>query len=525
MTYRHFLAATLGPVSALALMACATGALPGAAEAAGAPAAQSSKPNIVFILMDDLGWRDVGYAGSTFYETPAIDQLAKDGMRFENAYVAYPRCTPSRFALMTGKNPAREGIPGGTAGESMAPSEFTMAEALHEGGYHTFFAGKWHLGKVPAAMPDAQGFDINIGGGSAGAVGSHFFPYGAEKGRTLGPGLEQGKPGEYLTDRLTDETIKFIEDHRKTNPGQPFFAYLSHYAVHTPLEAKPELKAKFAKKLAAMGGAKTDAYLQRDGQTKKYQDNVTYAAMIASMDESVGRIRAALNRLGVADNTIIVFTSDHGGLSNRAAGGGRDVATSNLPLRAGKGHNYEGGIKVPLIVYWPGKTKGGTVSREVTINTDHFPSLLAAAGLPLRPQSHLDGLSYLPLLTGGKMPADRVSYWYSPRPRPNQTGDTSSAAIRQGNWKYFQSYDSSVPSQLFDLSKNPNEDRDLSSANPGKMAEMKKMLDGWLASIKAVAPRMDRDGGEGMSDKKKKKRDARRAERKAAKKAGRSDEE
>lgn len=466
---------------------------PATAEPAPAPAPKAdNRPNIVVILMDDLGWRDVGYAGSEFYETPAIDQLAREGMRFDNAHVAYPRCTPSRYALMTGRNPARAQIPGGTGGEVMASSEYTVAEALQDAGYATFFIGKWHLGKTADAMPEAQGFDINIGGGSAGAAGSHFFPYGAEKGRAMGPGLETGQPGEYLTDRLTDETIRLIETHRKTKPGQPFFAYLSHYAVHTPLQAKPELKAKFAKKLAATGGAKSDAYIARDGETKKYQDNVTYAAMIASMDESVAKVRAALDRMGIADNTIVIFTSDHGGLSNRGAGANRDVATSNLPLRAGKGHVYDGGTRVPMIVLWPGHTKAGSRTAAFVNNTDHYPSLLEMVGAKPRHGAPLDGLPYLPLLNGGKGEASRATYWYSPRPRPQQTGDTAAGAIRIGDWKLVRNYDPSKQDELFDLAVDPGENNNLAATDPGRATTMRRQLEQWLTSIHAAKPRLDR---------------------------------
>lgn len=516
MTIRTALLASFAALPLASACAPAT-AEPAPSAPAQKPAA-AKQPNILVILMDDLGWRDVGYAGSPFYETPAIDRLAKDGLRFDNAYVAYPRCTPSRFALMSGKNPARGGVPGGTGGESLPADEVTVAEALKAGGYATYFIGKWHLGKTPDTMPEAQGFDVNIAGGSAGAVSSHFFPYGAEKGRTLGPGLEQGQPGEYLTDRLTTETVRLIEQHRATKPGQPFFAYLSHYAVHTPLQAKAEYRAKYQRKLAATGGAKADAYLARDGETKKYQDNVTYAAMIQSMDDSVATLRAALERMGIAKDTIIVFTSDHGGLSNRAAGRNRDVATSNLPLRAGKGHVYDGGTRVPMIVAWPGHIKPGATP-AFTTNTDHYASFLQLAGLAARPQQAIDSVSYAQVLTGGRMAPNRAAYWYSPRPRPNQTADRAAGAIRVGNWKYVLSYDPTVPSELFDLATDPGENKDLSAANPAKAQELRGKLETWLASIKAAKPRLGRDAA---SDDKADRAERRRT-RRAAQTAGEQD--
>jgi len=472
-----------------------------------APPARGARPNIVFILIDDLGWRDLGVAGSTFYETPAIDRLARDGIRFTNAHSAYPRCVPSRYAILTGRNPARAQVPGGP--ESLRPSDYTIAEALRDNGYATFFAGKWHEGKTPDSQPEAQGFDINIGGSSAGMTGSHLYPWDVGK-RPLGPGLDTGKPGEYLADRLTDETIDFIDAHQRTRPDQPFLVYLSHYGVHTPLEGKPELVDKFRKKIAAMGGVRPDGYLPRDGQTKKYQDNAVYAAMVASIDESVGRVRAALDRLGIADDTLIIFTSDHGGLSNRGAHSRSERATSNLPLRAGKGHNYEGGLTVPMIIAWPGHVEPGSVTGEFTVGTDHYPSMLAAAGLPLQPGLHVDGLSYLPLLEGGKMPAGRPVYWYSPRPRTRQTGDMVSGAIRIDNWKYYLSYDPSVPSELFDLAADPYEQTDLSATRPAKAAALREKLTAWLKSIDAIAPRPEA-AATGNETKK-----ARRAARRAA---------
>lgn len=481
----------LGGALALALAGCAASVRAGR-HTADAQAEQTSQPNIVFILVDDLGWRDLSLSGSEFYETPEIDRLAREGVRFDNAYAAYPRCTPSRYALMTGRNPARAQIPGGNGGEAIAPEEVTIAEALKAGGYATFFIGKWHLGKTPAAWPQSQGFDVNIGGGSAGAVHSQFYPYGAEKGRAIGPGLEQGKPGEYLADRLTDETIRLIETHRRDHPQQPFFAYLSHYAVHTPIEARADLKQHFEAKLARMGGARPDPYLARDGETKRYQDNPTYAAMIASIDLSVGRIRQTLERLGLARNTIVIFTSDHGGLSNRAAGSRREVATSNLPLRAGKGHVYEGGTRVPMIVWWPGHMQRGLRSAAFVPNTDHFPSLLQAAGLPLAPAHHLDGYSYLGLLRRSAARNEREFVWYSPRPRPQQTADTASAAIRVGQWKFVRNYDPSKPDELFDLSVDPGENRNLTVSEPQRAVSLRVRLEQWLSSIGAVGPRLGR---------------------------------
>lgn len=488
--------------ASLALLSCTPVSI-----SAESPADSTSRPNILVIVVDDLGWRDVGYNGSTFYETPAIDQLSRDGLRFDDAYVAYPRCVPSRYALMTGRNPARAAIPGGVGGEVMEASETTVAEALKQAGYSTFFAGKWHLGKTPETQPQAQGFDVNIAGGSAGAVKTHFWPYGAEKGHQLGPGLEQGKQGEYLADRLTDETIRFIRGHQANSPNHPFFAVLSHYAVHTPLEGKPELVAKFRRKLEAAGGPTEPAFAIRDGRVKLHQDDPVYAAMVYSIDESVARLRTELETLGIARDTVIIFTSDHGGLSNSGADSNRRLATSNLPLRAGKGHVYEGGVRVPLLVVWPGKIAPGQVSQAFVNNTDLFPTLLGVAHLPQMPMAHLDGTA-VNLADVGKREA--VAYWYSPRPRPESTGDRSAAAIRDGRWKYVLSYDPVQPSSLFDLETDPFETTDLSEKHPQKVEELKGKLESWLRQVHAVEPslsRADPDKSEKKGRGKRKKRD------------------
>jgi arylsulfatase A-like enzyme len=453
-----------------------------------ASSAEHKKPNIVFFLVDDLGWRDAAYAGSEFYETPSIDQLARDGLVFTQGYVAYPRCAPSRYAFLTGRNPARAKIPGES--ENLKPSDVTVAEVLKKAGYATFFAGKWHISQTEAEMPQNKGFDVNIGGGSAGAPRSYFFPYGAEKGHAMGPGLETGVKGEYLNDRLTEETLRFLENHAKTRADQPFFVYLSHYAVHAPFEAQDSDKEHFVKKLKGTGRPSVDAMLMRDGETKKHQDNPVYAGMVASMDRSLGKVRETLKKLNLADNTVIIFTSDNGGLSNCGVGNKRPLATSNLPLRAGKGHLYEGGIRVPLIVLWPGKTKAGTTTDTFVTGTDHFPTMLELAGLALQPMAHLDGQSYAAALTGGKAPDHWPVYWYSPRPRPHNTGDTATGAIRVGNWKFIRHFDPKESDELFDLESDPHENTNLAGSNPGRAGELRMQLEKWLQEIEAVKPNL-----------------------------------
>jgi arylsulfatase A-like enzyme len=449
--------------------------------------AAASTPNVVFFLVDDMGWMDCGCYGSRSYETPNIDRLAGEGMRFTQAYTAFPRCAPARQALMTGRFPARNGSPG--RDEAMSASEFTLAEAMKAGGYATFFAGKWHIGKVPEQMPENQGFDVNIAGGEAGSPPSYFFPYNKvrEAGhKTEGDicGLDEGREGEYLTDRLTDETISFISRHRTEKPHQPFFVYLSHYAVHTPFEAKPELISYCENKLRKISFDGPE-YVDRDGTTKVRQDNAVYAAMIKSMDESLGRVMDTLEKLGIADSTVIVLTGDNGGLSNRGADSNRRLATSNLPLRAGKGHCYEGGIREPMIVKWPGTVKPGTVSDDVVTGTDHYPAILEIAGLPLRPQQHLDGFSYVPALKGGTLARPAPIFWHSPSGRPNQTGDINCTAMRDGDWKLLDFYDENRV-ELYNLKTDPYETRDLSKTDADRTVKMLEAVRSWRKEINAV---------------------------------------
>ena len=360
---------------------------------------------------------------------------------------------------------------------------------MKEGGYATFFAGKWHIAKKPEEMPENQGFDINIAGGHAGAPQSYFFPYNKERKdghKTKAPihGLEEGEDGEYLTDRLTDETIRFIKRHQQDDPDQPFFVWLSHYAVHTPFEAKREMTEAYERKIRKMvfGGPE---YIQKEGTTKMRQDNAVYAAMVQSMDESLGRVMDALDELEISDNTIIILTSDNGGLSNRGASSGRQLATSNLPLRAGKGHLYEGGIREPLIVKWPGTVQPASVSHEVVTGTDHYPTILEMAGLPLRPEQHLDGFSYLPALKGAELTRPAPIFWHSPAGRPSSTGDTNSTAMRDGDWKLIEFYDEDRV-ELYNLATDPYEANNLVEAESERATQMLRTMRGWRKEINAI---------------------------------------
>lgn len=422
------------------------------------------KPNVIFILIDDMGWRDTGCYGSTFYRTPSIDRLSRQGMKFTQAYAACPVCSPTRASIMTGKYPARLHLTDWIAGHKfpyakLKPAEFhlelpldeiTIAEALKPAGYATASIGKWHLGKEPF-FPDKQGFDVNIGGTHQGSTPSHFDPYRLST-------LPRREDGEYLADRLTEEAEGFIEKNR----DRPFFLYLAHYAVHTPLMAKQEKIAK---------------YQARSRPTNK-QNNAVYAAMVESVDESVGRIMAKLDELGLADDTVIFFMSDNGGVHI-------SKITSNAPLRAGKGTMYEGGIREPMIVRWPGKIKPGSRCEEPVVSTDFFPTILDMAGIRMKPDQAPDGLSLMPLLTQtGSLPRDTI-YWHYPHYHPG--GTSPAGAIRCGDWKLIEYFEDGHV-ELYDLKNDLSETTDLAAQMPDKAEQLRAMLAEWRKSVDAPMP-------------------------------------
>ena len=446
-------------------------------------------PNVIFFLVDDFGWMDTSYQGSQFYETPNIDKLAHESMRFNQAYAAHPRCVPSRFAMITGKYPAREGIPGkgGRDAGNLQPSEFGIAKAFKEAGYATFFAGKWHLAS-DNVYPEDEGFDYNFGGGHAGAPKSYFYPYNSPKNDKSGngkerniEGLDDAVEGEYLTDHLTRKTVDFI----KENKDKPFFVYLSHYGVHTPFEGKKEIKNRYDEKLKQNPVPEGPQYatVGNTGETKLYQDNTTYAAMIQSIDESLGSLADLLKELNLDKNTIIVFTSDHGGLSNR--GNNRQVATSNLPLRAGKGHNYEGGIRIPMFIKWPGVTKENSTTDVVFTGTDYYPTLVEMANLKPQPQQYLDGVSFSDVLKGeNEKNADRAVFWHSPMPRPTSTGDTSNTTVRKGDYKLLDFYEDGYV-ELYNIAKDQGETNNLAESMPEKTKELQQLIIDWRKDVNA----------------------------------------
>ena len=446
---------------------CLIGVLALTASCPSASAALTAYPNFVFILVDDLGWTDLGCMGSEFYETPHIDRLAAEGMRFTSAYSACTVCSPTRAAYQTGKYPARLHITDWIEGHQRPDAklkvpdwtmylpleETTIAEALKSVGYATIHIGKWHLGQE-AHRPDRQGYDRNVGGYHRGQPPSYFSPYKI-------PTLEDGPEGEYLTDREADEAIRFIENH----VDEPFFLSLPHYTVHTPLQAKQEKIEKY----------------RRRADPNAAQRHPTYAAMIESLDESTGRIMTRLKELGIEKRTIVFFTSDNGGLTM-----GRPIpVTSNLPLRAGKGSSYEGGVRVPLIVKWPEMTTPGSVSDEPVMTIDFFPTILEMAGAP-PPEDHaLDGVSLVPVLKGAANLQRPALYWHYPHYHPG--GATPYGAVRARDFKLIEFFEDNHV-ELYNLKNDVGESVDLAQRLPNQAAELRAMLKQWRESVGAQMP-------------------------------------
>ncbi len=456
-----------------------------------AASADEPKTNVLFILADDLGWRDLSNEGSTFYESPNIDRIANEGMKFTQGYATCQVCSPSRASIMTGKYPARLKITewiGAAMGEgwkrntkllpatyehNLAHSETTLAEAFRSAGYRTFFAGKWHLGNE-GSHPEDHGFEINIGGHHRGSPpGGYFSPYN-------NPKMNDGPQGELLPLRLGRETAKFIEAHQ----DEPFFAYLSFYSVHGPIQSTETLWKKYRDKAAQQPQPDHRFLIDRTTPVRQVQDNPLYAGMVESMDDGVGIVLDTLDRLGLTDRTIIVFTSDNGGVS---AGDGK--ATSNLPLRGGKGRQWEGGIREPYYIRWTGG-KSGTCDTPVT-GTDFYPTLLEVCGLPAKPGQHVDGRSLVPLLTGesdsaaAKALAERAIFWHYPH-YSNQGGDPSSI-IRQGDWKLI-SYHEDNALELYNLKQDIGEQTNVASEHPEIVGDLKPKLDRWLQETEARMP-------------------------------------
>lgn len=452
---------------------------------AAASNATDRPPNLVVFLVDDLGYMDVGPNNpNCFYDTPHVDRLAASGMRFTDGYAANPVCSPTRYSLMTGKYPSRVDatnfFSGRRAGkfnpaplsDQMPLDEITLAQLAKQRGYATFFAGKWHLGPTEEFFPQNRGFDVNIGGHKIGGpyTGKRYFaPF-------ENPQMQVESPaGDHLPARLSRDTASFIRDHK----DEPFLAYLSFYSVHTPLMGRPDLVEKYQRKAADVDGAEFEDEEQvlpneNPRQVRVLQKHAVYAAMVEAMDAAVGTVLDAIEDAGIEDRTIVVFTSDNGGLSTSEGS-----PTSNLPLRGGKGWVYEGGIRVPWIVRYPGITKPGTVSNEMICSIDLYPTFARAAGVEL--QHEVDGVDLLPALQGEALERDTL-YWHYPH-YSNQ-GGIPGGAIRTGDFKLFERYEDGRV-HLYDLSQDIGEQVDLASEMPDRVRSMRNKLHQWYQAVDA----------------------------------------
>lgn len=442
------------------------------------------KPNVIFILVDDLGWTDLGCYGSTFYETPHIDALAEKSALFSNAYTSSPVCSPTRASILTGKYPSRLGITDWIPGRrpqnekllgpkiknELPLEEITLAEVFKQSDYKTFYAGKWHLGGE-GFFPEDQGFDINIGGHHKGSPpGGYYTPYN-------NPKLSDGPEGEYLTDRLTDETIQFIRENKES----PFFTYLAYYTVHTPIQANKKYIGKFDAKRLTLEDSIPLVRTEHDAVTVQNQRNAKYASMVYALDKNIGKLMSSLEELDLMDNTIIVFTSDNGGLSTLYS---RKAPTSVKPLRGGKGWCYEGGIKVPLLIKGPGIDAGKKIETPV-ISTDFFPTLTEMANIAIDSVEKSDGLSLVPLLTTHQSLKRDTLLWYYPH--YHGSGWRPGAAIRVGDWKLIEFYDLEK-TELYHISEDLKEEDELSKIHPEKTKELKAALDQILKNTNASLP-------------------------------------
>ncbi len=456
-----------------------------------------AQPNIVFILIDDLGWRDLACYGSSFYETPRLDRLAGQGMRFTDAYAACPVCSPTRASLMSGKYPARVGVTQWIGGHAVGRlsdvpymhclpmSERSIAAALRDGGYQTWHVGKWHLGER-LCWPDHHGFEVNVGGCGWGAPRHGYFsPWHC-------PTMDDGPAGQHLTDGLTDAAIGLI---RQRDRNRPFFLNLSHYAVHTPIEAPAELVEKYRDKARRLGLNDDDALEPGEYHPcqhkrtqrvmrRKFQSHATYAAMVEHLDSAIGRLLDELDAQGLAEDTLVVFTSDNGGLSTSEGS-----PTCNLPLCEGKGWMYEGGTRVCQVARWPGVIAAGSECDEPCTSPDWYPTLLAAAGLAPDPQQHVDGVDLTPLLRGEALDRGPI-YWHYPH-YSNQ-GGTPAASVRHGDWKLIEFFEDGRL-ELYNLRADIGETRDRRGDEGQRVAELHAGLKRWQREIEALIPKANRN--------------------------------
>jgi arylsulfatase A-like enzyme len=453
------------------------------------PILAADKPNILFILADDLGIKDLSCEGSTFYETPHIDSIAHSGMRFTNGYSTCQVCSPSRASIMSGQYPARIGITdwiGAATGmkwkrnDKVLPPEngsqlpakiTTVSEALKSGGYRTFFAGKWHIGGEGSG-PEDHGFEVNKGGYYSGSPrGGYFAPFN-------NPKLNDGPNGESLPIRLATEANNFIS---KTNSKKPFFAFLSFYSVHGPIQTSPNLWEKYREKASATGLSTERFKNDRTLPVRQVQDCPIYGGMMESMDNAVGLVMNKLKELKLDKNTIVIFTSDNGGVSS-----GDAFATSCLPLRGGKGRQWEGGIRQPFYIVAPRVTKPGSTSSQFATGTDFYPTLLELAGLKKLPAHHIDGISLVPALRGEY--SERVLYWHYPH-YGNQGGEPSSI-IRDGDHKLIRYYEDGHE-ELYNLKEDISEANDLAAIHSDLVKKLSAKLTTHLTEVGAKIPKPD----------------------------------
>ncbi|OGF48828.1 MAG: sulfatase [Candidatus Firestonebacteria bacterium RIFOXYA2_FULL_40_8] len=453
---------------------------------------QRKRPNIILILIDDLGWKDLSVYGSGFYETPNLDKLAGEGVMFTNAYSSCPVCSPTRASIMTGKYPATVGITqfiGGRAEgklkdvqylDHLPLSEYSVAKALKKAGYKTWHIGKWHLGSEPY-YPEHHGFDVNISGCHWGMPKNGYFsPYGI-------PNFTDGSDGEYLTDRLTNEAIKLMEQ----NDGKPFFLNLCHYAVHIPIQAPESLIDKYVKKVKKLGFDKKAAFVEGESMPcrhlagkkvtrRLFQSDPVYAAMIENLDWNIGRMLDVVNKKGMKDDTLVIFTSDNGGLSTAEGS-----PTCNYPLSEGKGWMREGGNRVCQIIRWPRVVKPAGICKTNVVSTDFYPTFLEAAGLPLIPKQHCDGVSLMPLLRGEKNIDRQYIFWHYPH-YSNQ-GGTPAAAVLDGKWKLIKYFEDNHI-ELYNIENDLGENTNLYEREIKIAKRLHSALVKWQKSIEAKIP-------------------------------------
>jgi arylsulfatase A len=516
-----------------ALLLCMYNSYAQAKAAKSSPGKPAKKMNVIFYLVDDLGWADLGFEGSSFYETPNIDSFSKKGVRFNQAYAACHVCSPTRASILSGQYPARLGLTDWLPGRKEFPFQKLqnvesvqhlpynaqpLPQVLKENGYRTAIFGKWHLGE-DSNSTKRQGFDVHIPDYNKGwPNGSYFSPFDMK-------GLPDGPKGEYLTDRLTTEALKWVEK----NKEQPFFLYLAHYAVHDPIQGRGDLVVKYEKKKNQLAKTAQPPFILEgnpdDGPTvagtaqdtahqgfrvfpdrtvkiKQRQDNPVFAAMVECMDENFGRVLAKLKELGIEDNTIVIFFSDNGGMSAANFGNpARKIAatdldkaysTSNLPLRGAKGWMYEGGIREPLLIYWPGKGQHGISSDVPVISTDFYASILDMVGIDPHPRGNngIDGKSIVPILKGDNAGVEQIKqkplFWHFPH-YSNHGGQSPGGAVRYGDYKLIEYYENNTV-QLFNLKNDPGEKNDLAGTETAKVKELQTLLHNWRKELRAKMP-------------------------------------